>query len=704
MRFRRIRLRASRLCLFLAGMWVISSGLGLVPGAAAARAGPVRLPGCGSRARQFHVTPDEPPGESSGTGEATSAMAQPLLEGGIPDYFDLDVTSPYAFPEEITFGPGFQIRSKDQRYELQIHYESQIEGRLWSEDDQLPANSGFFLPRQRFFFNGQVTEMVEYELAINRGVNNINLLNAFLNFHFDDRFMIRAGRFFTPLPYDQYAISNYWLLTTERSLFTTNLSLNRQIGAMAWGYLFDKRLDYAAGFFNGSRNSFESRNYGLDFVGYLNVRPFQDSVQLPFAKYLNLGASTAFGRQDQPPVPVTFRVGAGSPDANIPGIATVPFLVLNPDVIERGDRLLGSVHAAYFYRSLSLIGEWQYGYGNYAPSANAASLEVPFDGALPDGRVFSDRGTDRTSDARQAAASARPTHARRGPRLGRLGGRRTCQPVAVGRRGFQRRPGRFEPLVQLGGHHRSWRQLVLERLREVLFSLAERGFRRAGSVSSWRSAAGCPDVLAAQPALFLSPRRSWHETRSGRERGRGGRHGERGCPLVRESALSVFHALPDDRNPPWRGMPPLDPVRMLNENAAGSLVSECISASCRSFVSDAEEGSISRWIVSLRAGDEEAAARLWRRYIERLQRLLRTRIYGAAYDEQDVALSAFHVLCQGLAEGRYPDVADRDDLWRILVTIALQGAGSFRVRDVPETRRVARAGDERVSGLGPDRE
>lgn len=380
MRFRRIRLRASRLCLFLASMWVIGSGLAWcqerlppVPdrsGSPAAEAAPDSFPS----------TPDEPPGESGGTGEATSAMGQPLLEGGIPDYFDLDVTSPYAFPEEITFGPGFQIRSKDQRFELQIHYESQIEGRLWSEDDQLPANSGFFLPRQRFFFNGQITEVVEYELAINRGVNNINLLNAFLNFHFDDRFMIRAGRFFTPLPYDQYAISNYWLLTTERSLFTTNLSLNRQIGVMAWGYLFDKRLDYAAGFFNGSRNSFESRNYGLDFVGYLNVRPFQDSVQLPFAKYLNLGASTAFGRQDQSPVPVTFRVGAGSPDANIPGIATVPFLVLNPDVIERGDRLLGSVHAAYFYRSLSLIGEWQYGYGNYAPSANAASLEVPFDG------------------------------------------------------------------------------------------------------------------------------------------------------------------------------------------------------------------------------------------------------------------------------------------------------------------------------------
>jgi phosphate-selective porin OprO and OprP len=297
----------------------------------------------------------------------------------IPDYTDLDIESPYEIPQEIIFGPGFQIQSADARFRLQIHYESQIEARIWSQEDQLPANSGFFLPRQRFFFRGNITEVTEYELAINRGVNNINLLNAFINFRFDDRFMLRIGRFFTPMLYDQYAISNYWLLVPERSLFTTNLSLNRQIGMMAWGYLLDKQLDYAAGIFNGSRNSFESLNCGVDFVGYLNARPFQNA-DIPLAKNWNVGASMAYGSQDQAPVPRAFRVGAGSPDANIPGIATVPFLILNPGVLEQGERLIGSVHMAYFYRSLTAIGEWQYGYGNYALPADPASEKVPFTG------------------------------------------------------------------------------------------------------------------------------------------------------------------------------------------------------------------------------------------------------------------------------------------------------------------------------------
>src|SRR5262249_26559712 len=149
-----------------------------------------------------------------------------------------------------SFGPGFQFQTEDEEFRLLVHYESQIETRIWSRSEQSPANSGFFLPRQRIFFTGNITRPIEYEISINRGFGNLNLLNAFINVHFDDRFELKFGRFFTPLPYDQSSISNYWLPTPERSLFTTNLSLNRQFGLMGWGYLFDKRLDYAAGIFN----------------------------------------------------------------------------------------------------------------------------------------------------------------------------------------------------------------------------------------------------------------------------------------------------------------------------------------------------------------------------------------------------------------------------------------------------------------------
>jgi phosphate-selective porin OprO/OprP len=287
-----------------------------------------------------------------------------------------------------SFGPGFEFTTDDEEYSLRVHYESQIEARIWSQADQVPANSGIFLPRQRIFFNGNITKPIEYEFSINRGFGNLNLLNAYVNIHFSDRFELRLGRFFTPLPYDQYAISNYWLPTPERSIFTTNVGLNRQFGVMGWGYLFDKRLDYAAGVFNGSRNSFESLANAVDVVAYLNARPFQESETLRFAQYLNLGSSVAFGYQNQAPVPVSFRIGGGSPTADVPGPGTVPFLILNRNVIEHGERLLGSVHAAYFYKSLSLIGEWQYGYGSYATAGRPSPTQVPFSGFYVSGGYF----------------------------------------------------------------------------------------------------------------------------------------------------------------------------------------------------------------------------------------------------------------------------------------------------------------------------
>ena len=305
-----------------------------------------------------------------------------------PGYAVTNMYSDNKSPQKSGF-KGFQFQTKDDEFGLQFHLESQFDARIWGQREQVPANSGFFLPRQRIYFNGNITKRLEYEFSINRGLGGtINILNAFVNLHFDDRFELKLGRFFTPLTYDQYAISNYWLPTPERSIFTTNVGLGRQIGLMGWGYLFDKQLDYAAGIFNGSRNSFESLSNGVDFVGYVNGRPFQESESLGFARFLNVGTSVAVGHQDQPAVPMSFRVGGGSPNSDVPGLGTTPFLILNPNVIERGDRLLGSVHAAYYYKGLSLLGEWQYGYGSYASLAHGSPTQVPFAGFYVAGGYF----------------------------------------------------------------------------------------------------------------------------------------------------------------------------------------------------------------------------------------------------------------------------------------------------------------------------
>jgi DNA-directed RNA polymerase specialized sigma24 family protein len=90
-----------------------------------------------------------------------------------------------------------------------------------------------------------------------------------------------------------------------------------------------------------------------------------------------------------------------------------------------------------------------------------------------------------------------------------------------------------------------------------------------------------------------------------------------------------------------------------------------------------DHGSVTIWIDALRAGDPQAADRLWRRYFEALVRLARPRLQARARrvaDEEDIALGAFDSFCAGIARGRFPNLADRDDLWRLLVTIAARKA------------------------------
>jgi DNA-directed RNA polymerase specialized sigma24 family protein len=89
------------------------------------------------------------------------------------------------------------------------------------------------------------------------------------------------------------------------------------------------------------------------------------------------------------------------------------------------------------------------------------------------------------------------------------------------------------------------------------------------------------------------------------------------------------------------------------------------------------DGSVTHWLGALKAGDAAAAQHLWERYFDGLVRLARAKLgampRGAA-DEEDVALSAFHSFCQGAARGRFPRLDDRDNLWRLLVTITARKA------------------------------
>ncbi len=106
---------------------------------------------------------------------------------------------------------------------------------------------------------------------------------------------------------------------------------------------------------------------------------------------------------------------------------------------------------------------------------------------------------------------------------------------------------------------------------------------------------------------------------------------------------------------------------------------------------DDSQGSITRWIADLKQGDLGAANGLWERYFTRMVDLARTRLRSsrgrdAGSDEEDAALSAFDSLCAGLARGRFPQLGDREDLWRLLVVITTRKVMAQTRRQLREKR------------------
>ena len=97
-----------------------------------------------------------------------------------------------------------------------------------------------------------------------------------------------------------------------------------------------------------------------------------------------------------------------------------------------------------------------------------------------------------------------------------------------------------------------------------------------------------------------------------------------------------------------------------------------------------DEGSITHWIHRLKEGDSVAARKLWEGYYRRLAALASKKLRGTrrrAADEEDAALSAFASFCLGAAEGRFPDLCDRDQLWRLLLVITARKAADQTARE-----------------------
>src|SRR5436190_7202927 len=116
------------------------------------------------------------------------------------------------------------------------------------------------------------------------------------------------------------------------------------------------------------------------------------------------------------------------------------------------------------------------------------------------------------------------------------------------------------------------------------------------------------------------------------------------------------------------------------------------------------EGSVTRWVTALKAGDDAAAQPLWERYHRQLVSLARRKLESSrrrGADEEDVVQNAFHSFFKGVAHGRFPQLNDRDNLWRLLVVITARKALDQLAHEHAQRRGgCAVAGESRISSGG----
>jgi DNA-directed RNA polymerase specialized sigma24 family protein len=107
-------------------------------------------------------------------------------------------------------------------------------------------------------------------------------------------------------------------------------------------------------------------------------------------------------------------------------------------------------------------------------------------------------------------------------------------------------------------------------------------------------------------------------------------------------------------------------------------------------------GSITRWLPALKAGESEAIRAVWERYFRPLVGVAANRMNPArcrAAGPEDVACNAFLELCERLAREdgteRFPQLANREHLWKLLVCFTARAAFDHNTKEMRRAEIVA---------------
>ena len=176
---------------------------------------------------------------------------------------------------------GFGIKSADGKFEYQLRGLVHADYRTWVDDDKKPNTEGFTLRRIRPTFQGTVFGKYDFRFTPEFGENKSAVVDAYLDARFQPWAKVRAGKF-KPFVGLERLQSGGDIKFIERSYVSNNILPNRDQGVSLYGDLFNNKLSYAVGVFNGVNDGAENTttqdtNKDKDYAARVFVTPFKDS-------------------------------------------------------------------------------------------------------------------------------------------------------------------------------------------------------------------------------------------------------------------------------------------------------------------------------------------------------------------------------------------------------------------------------------------
>jgi phosphate-selective porin OprO/OprP len=260
---------------------------------------------------------------------------------------------------------GFGLKSADGKNEIKFRALAQIDYRNYDNVNGLGSDgkniSGFDFRRIRPTIEGTVFGLYDFKFTPEFGeaktanaTSTSGIVDAYIDARFNPWFQVRAGKF-KPYVGLERLQSGSDIKFIERSYVSNNILPNRDLGASIHGDLFDNKVNYAVGIFNGVTDggdisTAQDTNKDKDYAIRLFTTPFNDSTN--GLAGLGFGLAGTYGN---------FKgtaAASGLSSYKTAGQESNFFNYTPTTVFANGNRERIAPQAYYYYGPLGLIAEY----------------------------------------------------------------------------------------------------------------------------------------------------------------------------------------------------------------------------------------------------------------------------------------------------------------------------------------------------------